>query len=121
MSERLERIWEDLFAPPVAHWIRDYRAGDLPPVNPGLVLEGEGLVLSTCKPAEDGKGTIVRCFNSRAKAVAGRIRSARGLAQASLVRADESLVRVLPVGAGSEVEVVAAGRGMVSVRLEWAH
>ena len=77
-------------------------------------------MLSTCKPAEDGRGTIVRCFSLRGEAVAGRIRCARRLAQASLVRADESLVRELAIGAGSEVEVVAAGRGMVSVRLEWA-
>jgi alpha-mannosidase len=119
--ERLERIWEDLFAPPVAHWIRDYAAGELPPLNPGLLLEGEGLVLSACKPAEDGRGTIVRCFCLRGEAVAGRIRCAQRLARASLVRADESLVEELAIGAGNEVEVVAAGGGMVSVRLEWAH
>lgn len=119
--ERLERIWEDLFAPPVARWFRDYRAGDTRAVDAGLLLEGEGLVLSTFKPAEDGRGAIVRCYSLRGEPVAGRIRGTRRLARACLVRADESLVRELAIVGGTEVEFVAAGHGMVSVRLEWAH
>jgi hypothetical protein len=116
--ERLERMWEDLFAPPVTRWIREYRGSDTLPAVAGLTLEGEGLVLSTFKPAEDGRGAILRCYSVRGEAVGGRVRCARRLGKASLVRADESLVQELVIVDGHVVNVVAAGRGMLSVRLE---
>jgi mannosylglycerate hydrolase len=118
--ERLERMWEDLFVPPVTRWIRDYRGSESQPATAGLTVEGEGLVFSTLKPAEDGTGAILRCWSAREQPVAGRIRCVRRLARASLVRADESLVQELVIGDGHAVELMAAGRGMVSVRLEWA-
>jgi alpha-mannosidase len=119
--ERLERMWEDLFVPPVARWIRDYRRSDDRLADSGLALEGEGLVHSTVKPAEDGTAAIFRCYNLRSDAVGGRVVSARRLARASLVRADESIVQELGLKDGHAVEFVAAGGGMVSLRLEWAH
>jgi 2-O-(6-phospho-alpha-D-mannosyl)-D-glycerate hydrolase len=119
--ERLERMWEDLFVPPVTRWIREYHGSNTLPAVAGLTLEGEGLVFSTFKPAEDGRGAILRCYNVRGEVVGGRIRSARRLGKASLVRADESLVQELVIVDGHLVDIVAAGRGMLSVRLEWAH
>jgi hypothetical protein len=119
--ERLERIWEELFVPPVVHWIRDFHpAGDFAG-DAGVTLEGEGLVLSALKPADDGNGIIVRCYSLRGAPVAGRIRAGRPLARASLVRADETEVRPLAMaGAGDVVEFPVPAYGLVSLRLNLA-
>ena len=117
----LEHLWEDTFVPPVAHWIRSYHAPDRAgPPNAGCTLEGDGLVLSALKPAEDGNGAIMRCYSVQGVAVAGRLRLARALARATLCRADETAVGELPLGdAGRTVRFTVPAYGMASVRLEW--
>ena len=57
----LARIWEDLFLPPRAVWIR--QSLGLEPLAGGLELLGDGLVFSALKPSVDGRGMILRCYN----------------------------------------------------------
>jgi 2-O-(6-phospho-alpha-D-mannosyl)-D-glycerate hydrolase len=118
--ERLERIWEDLFVPPVPHWIREFGPAAEPPAETGVELEGEGVVLSALKPADDGRGAIFRCYNVRMAQVPAAVSVRRPVASATLVRADETPVRALPVSAdGHRVEFTIEAGGLASIRLEW--
>jgi alpha-mannosidase len=119
--ELLERLWEDTFAPPVAHWIRTYHAPERWS-TPGsaCALEGEGLVLSALKPAEDGNGVIMRCYSVRGNPIAGLLRLGGVLARATMCRADEAPIGELALsGGGRTVRFMVPAYGMVSVRLEW--
>lgn len=92
--DRLERWWEDAFLPPLTVGIRACTAPVAPPRHGAVALEGEGLVLTAMKPAEDGDGYILRCANLRDHAAAGRWRWAVRPERVLRVRLDES-----PVGA----------------------
>ncbi len=118
----LERLWEDTYVPPVAHWIRCYQAAEpLPDRAIGCHLEGEGLVLSALKPAEDGRGAVLRCYNVRQDVVGARLRLSRPIARATMIRADETPVGELPLSeSGQTVAFTVPASGMTSVRLEWA-
>ncbi len=103
----LPELWEDVFLPPVAAWLR--QATPLRPVAPDIRLEGAGLVFSSMKAAEDGDALVLRCYNARAAATDGRWRLGRPAAGAARVRADETRLgellledggRVIPFGAG---------------------
>jgi hypothetical protein len=119
--ELLERLWEDTFVPPVAHWIRVYHAPEgWSPPGSDCALDGDGLVLSVLKPAEDGNGAVMRCYSVRGNPVAGRLRLGRALARATMCRADESPVGELALSdSGRTVRFTVPAYGMVSVRLEW--
>ena len=69
----LARIWEDLFLPPRAVWIR--QSLGLEPVEGGLELRGDGLVFSALKPSVDGRGVILRCYNPGDRHAPGSSRS----------------------------------------------
>lgn len=120
--ERLVQLWEDCFLPPVAHWIRNYAPATRPRTGErGCTLEGEGLVVSTFKPADDGDGAVVRVVNMRDAERRGRLRFERPLAAATETRADESPVGELPLEeAGRAVAFPVNGQGMITMRLQWA-
>lgn len=120
--DRLFHLWEDTFLPPVAHWIRDYGpAGQAAAGDIGCELEGDGLILSALKPAEVGTGIVARCFSVREEAVRGRFRFGRRIARALQVRADETPIGELSLEeADRAVAFTVPGRGMASVRIEWA-
>ncbi|HEX2637439.1 MAG TPA: glycosyl hydrolase-related protein [Gemmatimonadales bacterium] len=103
----LPELWEDVFLPPVAAWLR--QATPLRAVASDIRLEGAGLVFSSMKPAEDGDALVLRCYNARAADAEGRWRLGRPVARAARVRADETRLdelrledggRVIPFGAG---------------------
>jgi mannosylglycerate hydrolase len=86
--ERLVELWEEAFLPVQVFWLPD--ATDLSLSNDSIALEGEGLVCSAVKPAERGSdGIVLRCYNVRAKPVAGRWRFGRPRERAWRARADE--------------------------------
>jgi mannosylglycerate hydrolase len=120
--ERLHHLWEDCFLPPVARWIRNYSPVGKSSIEAmGCTLEGEGLVLSAFKPAEDGQGAVVRCVNLRDASVRGRLRFAPRVSRAVEVRADESPIGELTLEeSGSTVAFGVSGHGLVSVLIKWA-
>jgi mannosylglycerate hydrolase len=87
-----------------------------PPARvPGVRLEGDGLAYSSCKPAEDGQGIVVRCVNLLDRAVEGRWTLA-GLRRAWMARLDETPLGALAVRDGS-VTFHAPSRATVTIRL----
>jgi Glycosyl hydrolases family 38 N-terminal domain/Alpha mannosidase middle domain/Glycosyl hydrolases family 38 C-terminal domain len=119
--ERLERMWEDAFLPPHAHWMRDYCEVTTPRVaEAGIALEGAGLVFSACAPASAGRGVVLRCYNVLDRAVNGRWSCPRPIARAQLIRADETALGPLAVGPeAGEIGFSAGPRAIVSVLVEF--
>ena len=86
--DRLAELWEEAFLPVQAFWLAD--ATDLSVSDDAIALEGDGLVCSAIKPADQrSDGIVVRCYNARPKPVEGRWRFGRPRARAWRVRADE--------------------------------
>jgi alpha-mannosidase len=83
----LERRWEDAFLPPLALWIRECTATELPGAA-GMELAGDGLVFSSCHAAWGQEGVMLRCYNAGARDARGTWRFARPLREARRVRAD---------------------------------
>jgi mannosylglycerate hydrolase len=83
----LPRLWEDVFLPLRAVWLRQATA--LHPVPGGLRLEGDGLVFAALKPADSGGGIVLRCYNASDMPTEGRWRFPWTAARAQRVRADE--------------------------------
>ncbi len=119
--DRLERMWEDAFVPPLALWMRDYcEAAPAPLTSTGVTLEGEGLVISACTRASGGRGIVLRCYNALDRPVPGRWRTPWALVRATLIRADETALAPLHAGPGSgEVAFSAGPRAIVSILLEF--
>ena len=114
-SDRLEQRWEDAFLPVRGRWLRD--ADVLTPAPSGLELEGDGLVLSAAKPAEDGEGMIVRCWNSGDTAAAGRVRILPRPRHAERSAADEREGEPIPLGPDGSVPFRAGPREIVTLRI----
>jgi alpha-mannosidase len=110
----LAELWEDVFLPPRALWLRQAT----PLVDPGVDvrLEGSGLVFSSAKPAVAGGGLVLRCFNARTEPVEGCWRLGRPATGAEQVRADERGARDLTLADGGRSIPFRAGpRGIVTV------
>ncbi|MBP2647110.1 MAG: glycoside hydrolase, family 38 [Gemmatimonadetes bacterium] len=102
----LPELWEDAFVPLQALWLRD--ATDLHLPAGSIELEGEGLVLSTIKRAEEGEGMVIRCWNNSGGRVQGLLRFGEPRASAARSRADEREPRAVPLGnGGRELRFVA--------------
>jgi alpha-mannosidase len=63
-----------------------------------ITLEGDGLVLSAVKPAGDGSGIVLRCYNPEPVAIVGCWRFGAPRAAAVRVRADEREPRPASLG-----------------------
>ena len=83
----IPELWEDAFLPLQPHWLRD--ATELQVGTDSIELEGEDLVLSTIKPAEEGDGMVIRCWNASAQETRGLLRFGSPCSRAERVRADE--------------------------------
>jgi alpha-mannosidase len=118
----LTELWEDVFLPPRATWIRQALGVTVPEFD--IWLQGEGLVFSCCKPAADGLGVVLRCYNDTARPTSGRWRLSRPAAEATRVRADEGQGVRVPLGdGGREIRFEAGPHELVTFRLmppEWA-
>jgi len=107
-------LWEDAFVPLQPVWLRD--ATDLTAPADSIELDGEGLVLSTMKPAEEGDGIVLRCFNATAHAVQGTLRFGRPRSRAVRVRADEQEPVAVSLGnAGRTLTFTAAPHAWVTL------
>src|SRR5437667_334285 len=86
-GDRITEHWEDAFLPVRGRWLRD--AGPLAILGGEIVLEGTGLILSAVKPAQNGSGFVLRCYNATDRETAGAWRFTEGVRTAHRVRADE--------------------------------
>lgn len=110
----LPSLWEDLFLPPRAVWLRLASPLDIAPIDFGL--GGDGIVFSALKPAETGEGVVVRCYNTLGAAGSGWCRVPFSIASAERVRADERAGTSLPVERGGRmVRFVAGGHEIVTL------
>jgi alpha-mannosidase len=117
----LPELWEDVFLPPRALWLRQATALSSPLWD--IRLEGRGLVFSSAKPPEQGDGLVLRCWNARPEAVSGAWRFGRPVAHASQVRADERSVGMGELAlaeSGHTVPVVVEPYGIATIRVEFA-
>ncbi|WP_026369920.1 alpha-mannosidase [Kallotenue papyrolyticum] len=89
------------FNAPLRVWQTDAHAGDLPPEHSFLQLEPAALQLSAVKWAEDRDTLIVRCYNTTAQPVAGRLRVAGAWRAAYRVNLDEQREARMPLSAGA--------------------
>ncbi len=112
----LAGIWEDVFLPPRALWLRQAIGLRIPELD--VWLQGEGLVFSCFKPASDGKGIVLRCYNDTERPTTGRWRFSPAVGEVSRIRADETPgARVLPIDHGREVRFEAGPREVVTFRV----
>jgi len=95
----LPQLWEDAFLPICAQWLR--QASPLSPAPVEIRLEGEGLIFSAIKPAEQGAGLVLRCFNARSQPAAGVWHMSSPLSTAQRSRADEHPLHEIRLGEGS--------------------
>jgi len=109
----VERAAERFHAPPLAAMRRSLL--ELPRPVAGPELLGEGLVFSAMKPAEAGRGIVLRCYNALAKSVAGAWRLSARPRSAHLARLDESPIAPLAVAADGRIPFEAAARAIVTV------
>ncbi len=111
----VERAAERFHAPPLAAMRRALL--EVPRPAPGPELHGEGLVFSAMKPAEAGRGIVLRCYNARATPVAGSWRLPFRARSAELARLDETPLAPLELTADGRVPFEAGPRAVVTVLL----
>ncbi|MFI5279245.1 MAG: glycoside hydrolase family 38 C-terminal domain-containing protein [Gemmatimonadales bacterium] len=113
--EGIETVAEAFLAPPIGCMRRALLEAPAP--VPGVELIGDGLVFSAMKPAESGRGTVLRCYNATTKAVRGAWRVPWPVRSATLCRLDETAVRKLTEGAGGRLAFDAPARAVVTILL----
>jgi alpha-mannosidase len=97
----LAELWEDLFLPVQAVWLRQASPLSLEPID--IRLEGEGLVFSAVKPAEQGNHLVLRCYNATSQPVSGAWHFRREVSAAHRARADEHPLHEIRLGEGGRV------------------
>ena len=90
--------------------------GTLPKEMSFFSVAPEDLVLSGVKPAEDGKGIIIRVFNPSDREISGGITAWKDIASADMVQLSEKVIAPL-APSGKEVTFTAAPRKIVTVRI----
>jgi alpha-mannosidase len=63
-------------------------------------LEGEGLVFSALKPAQEGRALVLRCYNATARPAAGAWHFPLAVSSARRARADEQSLHEIRLGDG---------------------
>jgi hypothetical protein len=97
----LPELWEDIFLPLRGVWLR--QASPLSPVPIDVRLEGYGLVFSGLKPAEQGEGMVLRCYNATARPTAGLWHLGEPVSSAQRARADERPLHEIRLGEGGRI------------------
>ena len=82
-----------------------------------IELAGAGLVLSAVKPAEDGNGIVLRCWNAADETVQGAWKVAPIPSAAWLTRADEEGADPLAIEKGGAIPFTAGPRTLVTIRI----
>ncbi len=111
----LHDLWERAFLPPSARWLRG--AGRLRINSGSIELSGAGLVLSAVKPAEDGVGIVLRCWNAGEAPANGAWTVTPAPSRAVLTRADEEGDESIAIAPGGVIRFTAPARAMVTIRV----
>ncbi len=111
----IEAVAEAFLAPPIGLMRRALLEAPAPVSGPELI--GAGLVFSAMKPAESGRGTVLRCYNGTTKAVRGAWHVPWPVRSATLARLDEKPVKKLKVDARGRVAFEATPRAVVTIRV----
>ncbi len=110
----LAELWEDLFLPLQAVWLR--QASPLSPPRLDVRLDGERLVFSGLKPAEQGRDLVLRCYNPTGSPTAGAWLFDSAVRAAHRARADESELHEIRLGDGGRtVPFHAAAHEVVTI------
>jgi alpha-mannosidase len=118
--DAVERLAEEFHAPLAGLMLR--YGMEVPGAVGGPALEGAGLAFTALKPAEDGRGLILRCANLTARAVRGAWLLPFRVRRASRARLDERpLERLRTTRSGRRIPFRAGPREVVTVRVtgEW--
>jgi mannosylglycerate hydrolase len=113
--ERIERMAERFHARPLALMRRSLLSVPGPAAGPALV--GEGLVFTAMKPAESGRGVVLRCYNALARLVTGEWHVPWPVRSAELSRLDETPLSALEVSPDGAIQFDAPPRAVVTVLL----
>ncbi|HZA91333.1 MAG TPA: glycoside hydrolase family 38 C-terminal domain-containing protein, partial [Gemmatimonadales bacterium] len=115
----LARLWEDLFLPIQPVWLRQASPLSLPTTD--IRLDGEGLVFSALKPAEQGSAMVLRCYNARPSPAAGAWHLSAPVVAAHRARADEQILHEIRLGEGGRsVPFHAAPHEIVTIMVSLA-
>ena len=101
--------------------LRAVAAGALPLLAEGrplLTIEPPDMLLSALKPAEDGRGSILRVLNPTDIQLAARVEIGFPLSQATSVRLDEKSAEGAVTVQGASISIVVPAHGLRTVRLE---
>jgi hypothetical protein len=110
----LPELWEDVFLPVHGVWLRQASPLSLEPFE--VRLEGDGLVFSGLKPAEEGSGMVLRCYNATGKPTVGTWHFGAPVSSAQRARADEHSLHEIRLGeAGHIVPFHAAPHEIVTI------
>ena len=109
----VERAAERFHAPVLGAMRRALLAAPDPVRGPALA--GRGLVFSALKPADAGRGLVLRCYNALPRATAGEWRLPWRIATAHLARLDETPQAPAEIGAEGVVRFLAAPRAVVTI------
>lgn len=112
--DQIEAVSEAFLAPPYGVMRRASLEVPHPVAGPELV--GDGLAFTAFKPAEDGRGVVLRCVNLRAHRTGLRWLLPVEPAEAERCRMDETATASLPVEGGA-LELEALAREVVTVRV----
>ncbi len=110
--DALEAAADAFLAPPIGLMRRALLA--LGPASRGPELKGKGLVFSAMKPAEAGKGVVLRCYNDRREAVRGAWHVGTAFRTATRCRLDETPIGKVSMGRGV-IAFEAAAREVVTI------
>jgi alpha-mannosidase len=110
----LSELWEDAFLPVQGIWLRQATRIAVEPID--VTLEGDGLVFSGLKPAEQGGGMVLRCYNATGRPTAGAWHFGTPITSAHRARADERQLHEIRLGeAGRFVPFHAAPHEIITI------
>jgi alpha-mannosidase len=112
----LARQWEDLFLPLRPLWLR--QSLPLDPAAIDMRLLGDELIFSALKPAADGDGIVLRCYNPSERPVDGAVVFGARVRQVLRIAADERALEERPLlEGGRKVSLSLAAGEILSLRL----
>jgi mannosylglycerate hydrolase len=110
----LSELWEDVFLPIHAIWLRQASPLSIPALE--VKLEGKGLLFSGMKPAERGRELVLRCYNATSEPAAGVWQLSKVVSAARRARADEHALHDIRMSDGNRsIPFHAAPREIVTI------